>query len=459
LFLSGFGKEVAIGASCAVTSFVSNCDAAVYSPSAESITGSFYDLGYACSTAPGTSGSPVISLDTMQVVGLHRCSSDCPQKGVPVSFLWPQLAPFLSQACLSPEDCPSAPPCHQPACEQGVCVYPRASCDDGDPCTLDSCLHPAAPSIELPTEVVHAVGYGTDVVCLHRPLADCAQGAESPSHYLRSRAPSPSACATALDCPVEDPCLEGVCDSSGQCVFVSSAQCCHTSADCAIARTETRSSCSHPVCLQASHRCVALPVPFACYDGDPCTEDVCHPVVGCRHPPVCTAPDDACHVALCVPIKEGEVSVKEGGEGIEAARCEVRLVPGCCTADAECAHQPGSVCVANQCVGLGPACEGPGCSPDQLESAARTGSGDSSHGPAASRHHRCGDGECAGHRTVEGSGEDCHSCPEDCPSHLSSTGAVAPQTTEAVCGNSVCELPWESCLSCPEVSLSEERKM
>lgn len=52
------------------------------------------DLGYYCDTIGGSSGSPVLAADSNKAIGLHHYGG-CPNQGVKVSKIWPQVSQYF----------------------------------------------------------------------------------------------------------------------------------------------------------------------------------------------------------------------------------------------------------------------------------------------------------------------------------------------------------------------------
>jgi hypothetical protein len=76
------------------------------------------DLGYTCDTQGGSSGSPIIALSSLKVIGLHHLGSGRPDgatcgppqyynQGVKISNIAPLLAPYLSAATVTPTPSPT----------------------------------------------------------------------------------------------------------------------------------------------------------------------------------------------------------------------------------------------------------------------------------------------------------------------------------------------------------------
>lgn len=196
------------------------------------------------------------------------------------------------------------------ACHDGRCLGDGIECDDGEPCTDDSC-EPGAG-------------------CRHTRNAACDDEA----------APSPDGCTAG--CDDDNVCTNDACNVTTGCVHTPQAGPCDdgnpcTRTDVCIAGSclgsdpkecPAPAACRNPGrCDPATGECAGTPVPdgatcddgnectsvdrciagmcvggpiFDCDDGDPCTDDTCHPSRGCTHMPrgsSCGARDDSRRVA------------------------------------------------------------------------------------------------------------------------------------------------------------------
>lgn len=58
--------------------------------------GAYNDVYYSCDTEGGSSGAPVLSVDTGKVVALHHCGGGCSgNKGVPIAEIYEELSSFI----------------------------------------------------------------------------------------------------------------------------------------------------------------------------------------------------------------------------------------------------------------------------------------------------------------------------------------------------------------------------
>jgi len=141
------------------------------------------------------------------------------------------------------------------ACDaNGGCVGEVVSCDDGNPCTEDSC-DPASGCVHLPKDDGTTCDDGNACTLDDR----CQAG--------RCRPGSPKECP-----PDANPCTAEVCaGSTGECISVPVAGPCDDGDRCTVGDR----------CLDG--RCVGGEQPLPCDDGNPCTDDSCDPASGCVH--------------------------------------------------------------------------------------------------------------------------------------------------------------------------------
>ena len=258
-------------------------------------------------------------------------------------------------------------------CTDGACAGVAVSCDDGDPCTDDSC-DPASGCVHAP-----ATGAPCDDGSPCTVGDACQDGACAPG-------PSACACETDADCepyddgdpctgalhcdtsggapacvpdpatvvvcpPVgENPCVVSVCDpADGQCKTAPSGagEPCDDGSKCT-----TGDACQDGVCLPGALT--------PCNDKNPCTSDMCDPVAGCVHTPtsggctdgsLCTSAD-SCVDGACVP---GPVVGCDDGSVCTTDSCDPAV--GCVTTPAAGPCEDGSACTT------GDTCEGGLCTP------------------------------------------------------------------------------------------------
>jgi cysteine-rich repeat protein len=159
-------------------------------------------------------------------------------------------------------------------CSGGRCVGGTArSCDDGNPCTDDSC----------------------------NPLTGCVYTANAAPCDDLDPCTTGDTCAggsctgALLSCDDGNPCTDDACDSRMGCGHTFNTGRCDDGDACT-----TDDTCTDGTCAGHGR--------LGCDDGNPCTDDACDPATGCTHTPhagpcddgdVCTT-GDACEAGACV---------------------------------------------------------------------------------------------------------------------------------------------------------------
>ena len=187
-------------------------------------------------------------------------------------------------------------------CQGGICQKGGPNlCDDGDPCTSDSCA-------EALGGCQHA-----DVSC-----------------------PTPS-----------DPCLVAVCDGVGGCAEVpgNDGASCNDGDVCTIG-----DACAAGVCGGT---------PDDCDDGNACTDDACVPGAGCHATTViCAEPVEACHESFCDEtdgcLTVGSLDGTSCDDG-EVCTLDDECLDGACVGGLDDCDD-GNACTTDACV-LGEGCE------------------------------------------------------------------------------------------------------
>lgn len=160
--------------------------------------------------------------------------------------------------------CDDGNPCTADSCAgDGTCVHGAASCDDGVPCTLDLC-DPAAGCLALPVDGL-ACDDGNGCTSADR----CAAGSCVGDAVA-------GCCASDAECQDGDPCTEDTC-------FLGA--CRNLARSCAVADKCLAGYCD----VAAGGACATTEV--SCDDGNVCTDDWCDPVIGCGHGPTATPPE------------------------------------------------------------------------------------------------------------------------------------------------------------------------
>ena len=178
---------------------------------------------------------------------------------------------------LSTHECEVANPC-------------EGGCDDGDPCTQDSC---------------------GDEGCLNEPVPGC--------------------CQTDEDCDDGDDCTEDTCLGGG-CAYAPLG-CCTTDEDCEDGTVATVDQCRDGICRYVT----PCGYDSDCDDGDVCTTDWCDDG-GCANDPV----DDCCTDAS--DCNDGNVNT---ADRCVEGRCVNEMLPGLCEEDAHC--DDGDRCTTDSC--------------------------------------------------------------------------------------------------------------
>lgn len=137
---SGRAKELGIFSSAASDASDGFCH--VNTVSAAPCSGSGYnDVGYYCDTEGGSSGSPVLARSSHKVIALHHCAN-CPNRGVPISLVYADIADLLGPECTTDADCDDGlfcnglETCSAETCKEGTDPCPGENCDE----TNDVCV-------------------------------------------------------------------------------------------------------------------------------------------------------------------------------------------------------------------------------------------------------------------------------------------------------------------------------
>ena len=265
--------------------------------------------------------------------------------------------------------CETAAACSVGAsCQGGLCVPAEGTCDDGNPCTEDSCdvlvgcTHAALAGgacddgdpCTADEVCMGGTCVGETLLCDCKGDEDCGGAAFDPC--LGAWSCVAAFCelqpGTAPDCGGLDapPCHVGVCDpATGACAVADAPE----GSDC-----DDGNPCSDgTVCALGA--CVGGG-PAACDDGNPCTNDACQAGVGCKHTfnsapcddgNACSA-NDGCVDGAC--FGGSVVKCEQPGPCLITA-CDVEL--GCVAAPVAdgVSCEDGSTCTS------GDACQGGVC--------------------------------------------------------------------------------------------------
>ncbi len=260
-------------------------------------------------------------------------------------------------ACTSPDVCTS-----------GVCGGAAISCVDAYPCTTDSC--------NSSTGCVHtAVNSACDdgIAC----TTDACSAATGCSHTAVNSACDDSTTCTTDACSVSTGCSHvdngTTCNDGNVCtndVCTSgngTTGCSHSNATNGTACNDGSACTSSDVCTSGACGGTAI----SCADAFPCTTDSCNTSTGCSHVAVNSACDDSttcttdsCSVSTgCVHVSDG-TTCNDGNvctndvctSGNGTTGCTHSNVGAGTTCDDANACTTGDVCSAGVCAGTGPVC-------------------------------------------------------------------------------------------------------
>jgi len=296
-------------------------------------------------------------------------------------------------------------------CEDGQCTGGGVSCDDGNPCTDDSCV----------------VGVGCTHASNHDPCEDgdpCTLGDQCRD----------GACVTgylSMDCYDGNPCTldsctpegcenrpaSGLCEDGDLCTegdHCEGGECipgpplvCDDGNDCTTDWCESWYGCRHglvenPCCIGGVH---------VCNDFNPCTSDDCDPQTGaCSHTPItgpcndgnrCTGPDTCTEGGKCVgpPLSCDDHNPCTSDSCDPAKGCVYQPLVGPCDDGSACTT--GDQCVAGQCKGQAVSCDDHNpCTKDTCDPASgcrnEPFTGPCNDGNACTTNDVCAGGACAG---------------------------------------------------------------
>ena len=202
------------------------------------------------------------------------------------------LEPVCDSPCQSQRDGTCSKQCEAPVCKEGNCATAMVSrlcdaklcsgfcesakdCDDGNPCTDDSC---------------------SGNQCKH---TNNTKGCDDGKYCTENDKCGNGVCSggSARVCNDQNVCTDDSCDAAtDKCLFKNNTKSCDDGNLCTdgdkcqsggcVAGTEKICndgvSCTMDSCLSSSGQCQFLPVDTQCNDGKSCTEDRCDPIQGCR---------------------------------------------------------------------------------------------------------------------------------------------------------------------------------
>jgi len=252
-----------------------------------------------------------------------------------------------ARACVIDADCFTFDPCLVNArCIGGDCRYNRRNCNDNNPCTNDRCdslvgciNEPVCPSDGLVCNGEERCSILVAGLCFQGPRPNCDDG----NACTIDSCVEPTGCRhVPVSCADGNPCTRDWCDPALGCRHDPIENCCRTLADCPTDACTER-SCSGGVCTQGT--------PISCDDGDESTVDGCNPTTGCTHTPLnattttvpggggggpctsatdCPLDDDPCTEERCT---EGRCTIADPS-GFERLGCVCRRsLPAACAGE------------------------------------------------------------------------------------------------------------------------------
>jgi hypothetical protein len=251
-------------------------------------------------------------------------------------------------------DCDDGNPCTTDSCGGAAgCIHQVAEavdCDDGNPCTLgDECSSDGCTSTtqkDCDDENPCTTDYCLPAEgCVHEAnTAPCNDGDACTLGDLCSD----EACQAGVEsfsCVDGNPCTDDTCDPTLGCVFVANEAACDDTNECT-----TGDQCAAGACGAGAG--------VNCDDQNDCTDDSCHVVLGCQHVPN-TAPcddlnpctlDDHCVAKACVATATLDCA--------DDNPCTTDY----CVPSAGCAHTPNSApCDDGDVCSLGDLCSAKAC--------------------------------------------------------------------------------------------------
>ena len=382
-----------------------------------------------------------------------NCPASC-DDGDPCTADSCDLASGLCQHAATPGCKAGTAPCQSTKdCAAGVCnlatlacvaCLTQADCGAGKACAANNTCQPAVDcQSDAQCKATKQVCNKTKGICV-----DCLGGNDCGAGSICQAelcAPAPKACASSKDCP-------GVCDKqSGVCVGCLSDADCPKETYCGSGALCVPDLCSGPACAgDLEYACAANGSAFVgvktCTDGNVCTADTCVAGSGCTFVPGNLPCDDG---SLCTAGDTCAAGVCTPGAAVSCDDKQACTLDTCdskagcqhVTSDAAC--DDANACTIDAC-GAGGCTHTPG-------------------GTVCDDGNLCtGDGKCAAGLCGAGAATSCDdknectidSCDAktgDCV-HAAKVGCVpsglSPCTTNADCGTGVCDPDSLACVAC-----------
>lgn len=235
--------------------------------------------GNACTSGDSCSGGSCIPGPALNCDDGNVCTGDACNPSIGCQYV------NVSGACNDNDACTTADSCAGGLCIGGL----PPDCNDGNDCTDDSC-HSTLGCQHANTLSGTSCGSGSDTACDNPDICN-GSGA-----CLANTEPDGTSCTDGIFCNGDETCQGGVCTPG-----IPPPGCCTTDEDCANSTLcDGIEMCSGNTCVSGT--------PLNCNDGNPCTDDSCHPTLGCQHVgnsgpcsdgDVCTT-GDMCSGGACV---------------------------------------------------------------------------------------------------------------------------------------------------------------
>jgi len=247
----------------------------------------------------------------------------------------------ISGCCQLDSECADADLCTDDLCVTNVCEHNATNCDDGDPCTLDSCdsaigcshdpndggaCNDGNPCTENDT-CTGGICSGILINCDDGndcTLDECIGG-------ICSNTPStstPGCCAAFIDCNDADLCTIDKCISF---------QCANITIQC-----DDNSACTDDICQ--SGNCIYQ---YLCDDLDFCTDDFCDSLTGCSHVEKICDDLNECTDDFCNPATGCIIQPKDCNDLNVCTLDSCDTGTGCFYTDVVC--NDSSVCTTDVC--------------------------------------------------------------------------------------------------------------
>ena len=257
----------------------------------------------------------------------------------------------LGGSCSDGDPCTSNDQCVNGACVAG----PGLDCNDGNSCTLDSCVDGQChhENIDAECDDGNACTVGDaciDGTCTFKAALACndqdlctTDACDPLQGCIHSLNEAP--CDDGSVCTIGDHCHLGACISSGELTCDDGNPCtddvCNAVSGCSFSPNQAPCNDSNACTLEDKCNAGACQPgqPLSCDDQDPCTDDSCAPLTGCLHENN-TAPcedgdacfeNDKCQEGICV-----------SGEAVDCEDYNV-CTDDSCAPDAGCINAPNTV--------------------------------------------------------------------------------------------------------------------